>query len=438
MIRFVRSLLLTAAVMLALVQVSSAQMALHAASVLVPHSSVEHPTDIGVRFHTNTMLKAVYGLPGQGAMKPNVTSGTPPFADFAFETPASLGCVYRLVSTVVPYCNPNVVTENSTGGSRLIAVVDAFDDPNAMSDLNAFSSQFGLPLVTSSTFKVVYASGTQPAQDPTGGWEGEESLDIEMAHAMAPGANLVLVEAATNSDSDLLSAVATASGLVIAAGGGEVLMDWGGSETSDETLLDSFFTASGVVYVSSTGDNPGTQYPSVSPNVVAVGGSTIRRNPFTGNFIGHGAWQDAGGGPSLFEPRPAYQNPIEGSFPPRVQGQRGVPDLSFDGDPNTGAWVYDSIPMSDAPDGGVDGSNWYVFGGTSLSAAAIVGVINVAGHFAASSAKELTRIYNHRTVTSDYHNIASGDTCGLNDFFAAVGGWDYCTGVGTPVGYEGK
>jgi hypothetical protein len=116
---------------------------------------------------------------------------------------------------------------------------------------------------------------------------------------------------------------------------------------------------------------------------------------------------------------------------------RGTPDLSFDGDPNTGAWVYDSVPMSDAPDGGVDGSNWYVFGGTSLSAAAMVGVINVADHFSSSSARELTRIYNHLSFTNDYHDIVSGD-CGPYDSFSATPGWDYCTGVGSPIGYGGK
>jgi kumamolisin len=135
--------------------------------------------------------------------------------------------VYHLVSTIVAGCNPNTVTENPSGGSKLIAIVDAYDDPDAMSDLNTFSSQFGLSSVTSTTFKVVFAAGTRPAQDPTGGWEGEESLDIEMAHAMAPGADIVLVEAASNSDVDLFTAVSVAGTLVASAGGGEVLMDWG-------------------------------------------------------------------------------------------------------------------------------------------------------------------------------------------------------------------
>jgi kumamolisin len=435
--RFIASLPIVAAVLLAFSQTSGAQGMGRSGSVVVPQSSIERPGDIGARSHTNIALEVVHGLPGQGLLKPNLTPEAPPFADFGFETPASLGCVYHLVSTIVAGCNPNTVTENPSGGSKLIAIVDAYDDPDAMSDLNTFSSQFGLPAVNSTTFKVRYASGTQPAQDPTGGWEGEESLDIEMAHAMAPGANITLVEAASNSFTDLFTAVGAASGLVSAAGGGEVLMDWGGSEASGETTVDPLFTTSGVVYVSSTGDAPGTEYPSVSPNVIAVGGSTIRRSIFTGDLIGQSTWQDAGGGPSFYEPRPAFQNSVKTAFPLVVRNTRGVPDLSFDGDPNTGAWVYDSIAMSDAPDGGVSGTNWYIFGGTSLSAAAIAGVINVGGHFSTSSALELTRIYNHIAFTTDYHDIISGN-CGPYDGFSAVAGWDYCTGVGTPVGYGGK
>ena len=214
-------------------------------------------------------------------------------------------------------------------------------------------------------------------------------------------------------------------------------MDWGGSETSDETSVDPLFTTPGVVYISSTGDNPGTEYPSVSPNVIAVGGSTIRRSLFTGDLIGQSTWQDGGGGPSFYEPRPTYQNVIKSAFPLIVRDTRGIPDLSFDADPNTGAWIYDSIKMSDTHGGGVGGSPWYIFGGTSLAAAAVAGVINVGGHFSASSALELTRIYNHVTFTTDYHDIASGN-CGPYDAFSALAGWDYRTGVGTPIGYGGK
>jgi kumamolisin len=439
--RFIRSLFIAATVLLTFAQISVAQ-GTRQGSVFVPQSSVEHSGDIGVRFHTNIMIKVVHGSPEQGTLLSNpaatglapAAAGLPPFPGAAFETPASLGCVYQLVSTIVAGCNPNTVIEHPHGGSRTIAIVDAYDDPNAASDLSTFSSQFGLP---AASFSVVYASGTQPAQDPTGGWEVEESLDIEMAHAMAPRANIILVEAASNSATDLFGAVTLAGSLVAAAGGGEVSITWGGSEFLGEASNDPVFTAPGVVYIVSTGDISGTLYPSVSPNVIAAGGATVRRvagGPFFGNLKGQSVWQETGGGPSLFEPTPAFQDAIEGGFPFWAQGSRGVPDLSFDSDPDTGVWFYDSIPISGVPN---SASNWYIGGGTSVAAPALAGIINVAGHFSSSSARELTRIYNHGTFTSDYLDIASGD-CGPYDGFSAKAGWDYCTGVGTPIGYGGK
>lgn len=211
-------------------------------------------------------------------------------------------------------------------------------------------------------------------------------------------------------------------------------MSWGTPEYPKETSDDTTFTISGVVYIASTGDSPGTEYPSVSPNVIAAGGTAIRRGVFAGNLKGQGVWQDTGDGPSFYEPRPSFQNGVVNSFPSWAQSLRNVPDLSFDADPDTGVWIYDSIPISGVSN---DFSNWYIYGGTSVAAQTLAGIINVAGHFSPSSAKELTRIYNHGTVSTDYHDIATGN-CGPYDGFAAVAGWDYCSGVGTPIGYFGK
>src|SRR5262249_21107331 len=154
------------------------------------------------------------------------------------ETPASIACVYRLVDKPIRGCSPDVTTENPSGGSGAIAIVDAFDDPRAASDLAHFSAQFGLP---AADFQVVFAQGSRPPQDTTGGWEIEESLDIEWAHAMAPHAKIFLVEAADNTFENLFSAVVLASFLVVENGGGEVSMSWGGSEVAEETQWDPFF-----------------------------------------------------------------------------------------------------------------------------------------------------------------------------------------------------
>lgn len=208
-------------------------------------------------------------------------SELPPFPGFFFETPASLGCVYNLVRHGVRGCNPNVTTENPnvSRGSRAIALVEAFDDPTAASDLAVFSTQFGLP---AANLQVVYSNGAEPALDPTGGWEIEEALDTQWAHAMAPGAKIYLVEAADNSFTNLFNAVQVASGLVAAAGGGEVSMSWGAGEFLGENTLDGFFTTPGIVYVASTGDSPGVEYPSASPNVVSVGGTSVAAPSLSG------------------------------------------------------------------------------------------------------------------------------------------------------------
>jgi len=409
--------------------------------VVIPDSSIERAEDVGYRMHTNTRIfvpadRAKFGaIPNELAL-PDVGAGLtpagPPFAGYAFETPASLACIYGLV-TKVAGCNPNTFKTNPTGGSKAIGIVDAFDYPTAMADLNAFSTQFGLPKVTTTNFKVIFAGGTggcagaRPANDS--GWEGEEALDIDMAHAMSPGAKIFLVEAQSSSLADLLVAEDCATKQVAAAGGGEISNSWGGSEFSTETGSDSHFVHAGIVYFASSGDSAGTSWPNTSTNVVSVGGTTTRRtnSGTVGNFIAEAAWEDGGGGLSLYEPRPAYQSVLPAA------SHRLVPDVSSDANPNTGVWVYDNNP--------VGGCCWYVFGGTSVSSPTWAGIVNRAGHFAASSAAELTTIYNtYANATNyplDYNDITTG-FCSFYDANLAVVKWDLCTGVGSPKTYVGK
>ena len=374
----------TAALSLTLCAQVFAQGAEHKGTIVIPSSSIEKASDVGKRSHTNIRMF----VPAEGFKSPQPMTGAPPYTGYFYETPASIGCIYKLTKAVAG-CNPNTVTVNPTGGSKAIAIVDAYDDPNAAADLTYFSNQFGLP---APNFSVVYASGTKPAGNS--GWELEESLDIEWAHAMAPGAKIYLVEAATNNNSDLFLAVQKASSLVSAAGGGEVSMSWGGSEGSGETSYDSYFTTSGIVYFASSGDSAGTIYPSTSPNVVAAGGTTLRRNPATGAFISEVAWVDGGGGASSVELRPSYQSAISSI----VGGARGVPDLSAIADPNTGVWVYDS-----------GNGGWWIVGGTSVSSPMLAGIVNRAGSFATSSHAELTTIYGNMNVSDGFqeHNMGN-------------------------------
>jgi subtilase family serine protease len=391
--------------------------------VIVPESSQAHPGDAGVRFHSHVQIF----MPNAG--KPNAG---PPYRGYAFETPASLACVYQLV-TVTAGCNPNVVTSasNPDGGSESIAIVDAYDDPNAAGDLAKFSTQFGLP---AANFSVVYATGTQPSEDPTGGWEFEEALDIEWAHAMAPYAEIYLVEAASNSNADLLLAVRVASNYVrcgspstcspSSTGKGEVSMSWGMEEYRSEIFNDGYFTTPGVVYISSPGDEPGVEYPCTSPNVVCAGGTTTARNPNTGNFLNEYTWPDGGGGVSAYESRPSYQNSIKSL----VGFFRGVPDVSFDSSPDTAVWVYDSIEFE-------GDTGWFLAYGTSLANTAWAGIVNAAGSFAPSSGSELKTIYSD--LAADFRDITYG-FCGPYSGWLATTGWDFCTGFGSPIGYTGK
>ncbi|HXW15551.1 MAG TPA: S53 family peptidase [Terriglobia bacterium] len=400
--------------------------------VVIPLSNNHTAADTGVRAHTNVRLF----VPD----KQITPDELPPYAGYAFETPASLACLYGLAPALLG-CNPNSTTANPGGGSQTIAIVDAYDYPEAASDLAVFSAQFGLPTPTASNFTVVYASGHEPPVDPTGGWEGEEALDIEQAHAFAPYAHIYLVEANSGSNSDLYPAVNVATNLVICGdrtcphggnGQGEVSMGWGASEWSQEYLNDYLFNHEGVVYFAAAGDEAGVEYPCVSPNVVCVGGTSTARSIFTGNFLYQVAWQDASGGFSSYEPRPSYQNSISAIVGPT----RGVPDLSFDANASTGVWNYDSVPFEYAP-GEFAPGGWSIAGGTSVGSPSVAGIVNAAGHFYGSSFLELETIYSNRSKSSDFTDITLG-TCGPYISFTATPGWDFCTGVGTPYGYKGK
>jgi subtilase family serine protease len=391
-------------------------------TVVIPPSSIERPADRGRRAHTNIELF----FPTNGV--PLGAANTP--GGF-FETPASLACVYKQVKQVSG-CSPAIVTAVSAHGSRAIAIVDAYDDPNAASDLAAFSSEFGLP-APGNKFQVIYAAQgsstettTAPPQDSSGGWELEESADIEMAHAMAPHAKIYLVEAYSNGSGDLFPAITLASNLVAAAGGGEVTMSFGFGDFNGETEFDSYFQTAGVVYFSSAGDSAGVNYPSSSPYVVSAGGTSIDRNPNTGDYVAESAWPSTGGGPTPNEPTPSYQSKIA-----NLNGGRGTPDLAFNADGRTGTWIYDTFPLNGSA------GTWYITAGTSLASPGLAGLVNASGKFYTSTNAELTEVYSNLGVAADFHDITNAD-CGPYAGYLAAKGYDFCTGIGSVAGLGGK
>jgi kumamolisin len=408
--------------------------------IIIPRSSVEDPADADIRAHTNHLIFV--------ADQPQAAGAGP-----AGENPSSLACVYNIVN---PALNPGCLTNptsgvftNPVGGSGVIAIVDAFDYPTAYSDLSTFSTQFGLlPTLTNCTgaalgpncFQVVYATGVRPSTDC--GWNQEAALDIEWAHAMAPGASIVLVEAATNSNADLLVAVDKATSIVQGAGGGQISMSWGGSESRRESSSDSHFDAAGVAYFASSGDVGGkTIWPGVSQNVVSAGGTRVNRDS-AGNFSSESAWSKeicgggpcgGGGGPSRYESRPLYQNVISGI----VGSSRGTPDFSFDADPQTGVAVYENSTACTGTNAG-----WLVFGGTSVSSPALAGIVNLAdtaGHHLSTG--RLNGYQEQILLYTGYPNYSEStfrDITTGNTGFAAKTGWDFATGIGSDQGLNSK
>jgi hypothetical protein len=313
--------------------------------------------------------------------------------------------------------------KTATGAGETIAIVDAYNDPNISSDLGTFDSEFGLP---TPTLRVVNETGgtSLPAADSTGGWDLEESLDVEWAHAIAPGATIILVEASSSSDSDLLTGVTTAATTL---GANVVSMSWGGSEFSGESSYDSDFSHAGVVYTASSGDGGAPiSWPAASPNVLAVGGTSLTTNGST--YVGETGWSGSGGGPSADESQPSYQSGVV-----TQTTKRANPDVAYDADPNTGFAVYDSVPYEGRT------YDWLTVGGTSAGSPQLAALAALAdqGRVAyglpainASSAQEIqTTLYKN---TSDFHDITSGTSTGSPNYSAGPG-YDYVTGIGSPI-----
>ncbi len=328
-----------------------------------------------------------------------------------------------------------------TGAGQTIAIVDAYDNPKFVnstaanfltSDLHQFDVAFGLPDPPS--FKKVDEFGGQnyPPVDPTGGWEGEESLDVEWAHAIAPMANIILVE--TIDPLNLFSGVRTARNV---PGVSVISMSFGQPGFLGETALDSVFTTPAkhtpITFLASSGDTgaPGG-YPAESPNVVAVGGTSLYTDA-TGNYQNETGWGNisgaSGGGISQYETKPIYQIPLK--FP--SGGYRTIPDVSFVADPETGVDIYDSYNNGAA-------TPWGVIGGTSLASPSWAGLIAIAdqgrvlaGEATLDGAKDTLPIL-YKLPASDFHDITTGyNGFGFFPGYNAGPGYDLVTGIGTPV-----
>jgi subtilase family serine protease len=302
----------------------------------------------------------------------------------------------------------------STGGSGTIAIVDAYDYPTAESDLNAFSSQFGLPSCTKANGCFEKHPMTSNVR-ANAGWALEESLDIEWAHAIAPSAKILLVEARSASGTDLLAAVDYARNRADVVA---VSMSWGGNEFSSEVSSDSHFTSThGVTFFSSSGDSgTGAEWPAVSPNVVAVGGTTLTFNT-DGSLASETAWSGSGGGVSAYEAMPSYQSAFGLAGTMRL-----LPDVSYVADPASGVAVYDTTTYQGQ-------RGWFKVGGTSAGSPQWA-AIRALGGTAANPALYADATASYATMFRDVM-LGTNGNCGA--VCSAAAGYDTVTGLGSPL-----
>ena len=259
------------------------------------------------------------------------------------------------------------------GGSRVIAIVDAYDNSTALADLAKYSLQFGDPAVKPAVnFQVIYASGVRPPYTAAGAWRRRRP-HADGARA-APGAKISSWKRPQTRSRSLTGRTSRQSRLG-RPGGAEATNSWGSDEFASETTstYTSPFTKTRVVFFASTGDAPPPSYPAVLPNMVAGGGATVLRDA-AGVFQGEASWVDAGAGRSTFVSRPSYQAAVQSV----VGTKGGIADLAVVANPNTGVWVRSN-------------GAWYVVGGTNVSSPVLAAITNTAGHFLASGTAELSQ-----------------------------------------------
>jgi subtilase family serine protease len=357
-------------------------------------------------------------------------------------TPAQIRAAYGLPAITA-------ATSSQLGAGQTIYIIDAQHDPNAAAELAAFNSKFGLPACTTKTvainaslplpaasgttceFSTIFSTasgtmtGTAPAYDAN--WATEITLDIQWAHATAPLARVILIEAPDASLNSLLGAVKLANTM----GPGIVSMSFGSAEGSWTGSVDSVFTGAGMTYLAATGDSGASvSWPSVSSNVVAVGGTTL-------SYSGSGsrsevAWSGTGGGVSSYTPTPSYQsNAVPGM---NSLGHRAVADVAFNADPASGQYVAVQTP-------GAATVGWLSVGGTSLSTPQWAGLMAVANAARAQTGKPAlgaphSVLYGQiANVPGAYAGVFADITQGTDGtctLCTAKSGYDTLTGLGTP------
>jgi len=329
------------------------------------------------------------------------------------------------------YGRPTLVKAYAlTSSSKVenVAVVDAYNDPNAVSDLATYRSSWNLPACNASTesgcLTVTNQNGAAsplPADSGSTGWATEESLDVDMVAAVCPHCHIFLVEANSASISDLGTAVNSAVSVLHAEA---VSNSYGASDSSSDSTYDAdYYNHSGVAVTASAGDDGyGVSYPAASQYVTAVGGTTLTKDTSVSRGWKETVWghsyggEGTGSGCSTFEAKPTWQTGSSGC------SGRTDNDVASDANPNTGVAVYDTY----------DQGGWLKVGGTSVSSPTIAAIFALANSIKAGTYPS-SYPYSH---TSDLFDVTSGanGTCSPTYLCHARAGYDGPTGLGTPDG----
>jgi hypothetical protein len=306
----------------------------------------------------------------------------------------------------------------SRGSGQTVAIVDAYDNPQAEADLAAYRAQYGLPPCTTANgcFAKVNQSGTAaplPPQDP--GWGLEISLDLDMVSAACPNCHILLVEANSNDLNDLGASVNTA----VRSGADAVSNSYAANEFSGEKRFEKFYDHDGVAITVSAGDfGYAAMFPAASRFVTAVGGTSLTTADNARGWD-EAAWQGTGSGCSAYIAKPSWQR--DPDCPMRM-----VADVSAVADPATGVAVYDTFGFG----------GWQVVGGTSVGAPLIAATYALNGHAKTFGPADLYR----KATPSQFYDVTSGtnvpgqmsSTCGGDYLCTGLPGYDGPTGLGTP------
>lgn len=294
-----------------------------------------------------------------------------------------------------------------------IGIVTAYDAPHVLSDLNTYSQAFGLPKQPTCTtprqsacFEKLNQSGTSTYPAASSSWAVETSLDTQAAHGLCPSCRLELVEATTPTLYNLATAVDQA-----AAHGAQVISNsYGGPETASESRYDRLYTHPGITLLASSGDSGyGTSYPAASPQVLAIGGTSLVMNGL--RRVSETAWSGSGSGCSQIEAKPSWQH--DGKC-----AGRSLADLAADADPATGAAIYDSY-------GATGRAPWLTVGGTSLASPLVAGIIAASGQAGTPAA------WYYANAATALRDIGAGATGRCQSYLCKAGpGYDGPTGLG--------